>query len=157
MTWLTAMEYLCHKLPQICSTCKHFPVLSSFMTYHRVVTRLTRRMSLVEQKLLTLPEHLSSLPVFSEVCVTRSLVLYACFVDRCLFFCTFSFGHCVVSSSSIYGFWLPLWYLQTLLKTFCFNSNAYIQQSLHRYLINYNIPPMLSLCYQCLSCLSFLW
>ena len=29
-------------------------------------------------------------------------------------FCTFSFGHCVVCSS-IYGFWLPLWYLQTLL------------------------------------------
>ena len=26
-----------------------------------------------------------------------------------------SFGHCVVSPSSIYGFWLPLWYLQTLL------------------------------------------
>jgi hypothetical protein len=22
-----------------------------------------------------------------------------------------SFGHCVVCSSSIYGFWLPLWYL----------------------------------------------
>jgi hypothetical protein len=31
------MEYLCHKWPWICSTCrKHFPVLSSFMTYHRV-------------------------------------------------------------------------------------------------------------------------
>jgi hypothetical protein len=29
--------------------------------------------------------------------------------------CTFSFGHCVVCSSSIYRFWLPLWYLQTLL------------------------------------------
>ena len=30
------MEYRCHKWPQICSTCrKHFPVLSSFMTYHR--------------------------------------------------------------------------------------------------------------------------
>ena len=28
----------------------------------------------------------------------------------------FSFDHCVVCSSSIYGFWLPLWYLQTLLK-----------------------------------------
>jgi ABC-type bacteriocin/lantibiotic exporter with double-glycine peptidase domain len=25
--------------------------------------------------------------------------------------CTFSFGHCVVCSSSIYGFWLLLWYL----------------------------------------------
>ena len=49
--------------------------------------------------------------------VTRSLVVCVCFVDRCLSFCTFSFGHCVVCSSSIYGFWLPLWYLQTLLVT----------------------------------------
>ena len=46
---------------------------------------------------------------------TRSLVLCVCFVDRCLSFCVFSFGHCVVCSS-IYGFWLPLWYLQTLLS-----------------------------------------
>ena len=37
MTWLTAMEYLCHKWSRICSTCpKHFPVLSSFMTYYRI-------------------------------------------------------------------------------------------------------------------------
>jgi hypothetical protein len=27
---------------------------------------------------------------------------------------TFSFGHYVVCSSLIYGFWLPLWCLQTL-------------------------------------------
>jgi hypothetical protein len=79
------------------------------------VTRLTRRVPLMEQELLTLPEHRSSPPVFSGVLVTRSLVLCVCFVDRCLSFCTFSFGHCVVCSSSIYGFWLPLWYLQTLL------------------------------------------
>jgi hypothetical protein len=72
-------------------------------------------MSLVEQELLTLPEHLSSPPVFSGVRVTRSLVLYVCFVDRCLSFFPFSFGHCVFCSSSIYGFWLPIWYLQTLL------------------------------------------
>jgi len=39
---------------------------------------------------------------------TRSPILYLCFVDHCLSFCTFSFGHCVVCSSSIYGFWLPL-------------------------------------------------
>jgi hypothetical protein len=56
---------------------------------------------------------LSSPPVFSGVRVSRSLVLCVCFVDRCLSFCTFSFGHCVVCSS-LYGFWLPLWYLQTL-------------------------------------------
>jgi len=43
-------------------------------------------------------------PVFSGVRVTRSLVLCVCFVDRCLALCTFSFGHCVVCSSSIYGF-----------------------------------------------------
>ena len=30
---------------------------------------------------------------------------------------TFSLGHCVVCLSSIYGFWLPLWYHQTL--AFC--------------------------------------
>ena len=38
------------------------------------VTRLTRRVSLEEQELPTLTEHLSSLPVFSGVRVTRSLV-----------------------------------------------------------------------------------
>ena len=41
---------------------------------------------------------------FIGVGVTRSLVLYVYFVDRCLAFCTFSFGHDVVCSSSIYGF-----------------------------------------------------
>ena len=65
----------------------------------------------MEQELLTLPEHLSSSPVFSGVRVTRSLVLYVCFVDRCLSICTVSLGHCVVCSSSIYRFWLLLWYL----------------------------------------------
>ena len=110
MTWLTVMEYLCHKWPRICSTCrKHFPVLSSLVTYHWFVTRLTRRVPLVEQKLITLPEHLSSPPVFGRVRVTRSLVLCVCFVDRCLSFCTFSFGHSVVCSSSMYGFSIPLW------------------------------------------------
>jgi hypothetical protein len=58
----------------------------------------------VEQELLILPVHLSSPTVFSGVRVTQSLVLYVCFVGRCLSFCTFSFGHCVVCSSSIYGF-----------------------------------------------------
>ena len=61
--WLTVMECQCHKWPRIYSTCrKHFPVLSSFMTYHRA-TRLTRRVPLVEQELLTLLENLSSPPI----------------------------------------------------------------------------------------------
>ena len=72
------------------------------------VTRLLRRVPLVEQELPTLSEHLSSPPVFSGVRFTRSLVLYVCLVDRCLSFCAFSFGHCGVCSSSIYGLWLTL-------------------------------------------------
>ena len=82
----------------------------------------------VEEELLTLPQHLSPPPVFSGVRVTRSLVLCVCFVDRCLSFCTFSVGHCVVCSS-IYKFWLPLWYLQTLL-IFCTKDRTNWWQSL---------------------------
>ena len=55
-----------------------------------------------------LSKNLSSPPIFNGVRVTRSLVLCVCFLDRCLFFCPFSFGHFVVCSSSIYRFWLPL-------------------------------------------------
>jgi hypothetical protein len=94
--------------------------LVKFMRYlliTGIVTRITRRMPLVEQKLFRLPEHLRSPAVFSGVRVTLSLVLYVCFVDRCLSFCTFSFGHCVVCPSSIYRFWLPPF---SILKHFLF-------------------------------------
>ena len=46
-------------------------------------------------------------PVFSGVCVTLSLVLCVCFVDRCLSFCPFSFGQLSVlrrSTDSGYPF-----------------------------------------------------
>jgi hypothetical protein len=79
------------------------------------VTRLTRRVSLVEQELLTLPEHQNSPSVFSGVHVTRALDLYVCFVDRGFFCCTLSFDPCVFCSSSIYGFLLPLWYFKLFL------------------------------------------
>ena len=98
-------------VPLVVNTSRSFP-RSWLIT--GLVTKLTRRVSLVEQE-LTLPKHLSSPSVFIGIRVTRSLVLYVCFADRCLSLCTLSFGHCVVYSSSIYGFWLPLWYLQTLL------------------------------------------
>ena len=113
MIWLTVMEYLSHKWSRIYSTCKHFRSFPRSWLITGFVTKLKRRVLLVEHELLTLPEHLRSPPVFSGVRVTRSLALYVCFVDRCLSFCTFSFGHCVVCSSSIYRFWLPLWYLHT--------------------------------------------
>jgi hypothetical protein len=50
------------------------------------VTRLTRRVSLVEQELLTRPEHLSSTPVFSGVRVNRSLIfMYFLLIVVCSF------------------------------------------------------------------------
>jgi len=60
------------------------------------VTRVTQWVRLVEQELLTLPEHLSSPPVFSGVHVDGSFVLCVCFVDLHLPFCSFSFNHCIV-------------------------------------------------------------
>ena len=48
----------------------------------------------MEWELLTLPEHMNASRVFGGVRVVRSLVL--CVVDRCLSFCYFSFGHCIV-------------------------------------------------------------
>ena len=75
-------------VPLVVNTSRSFPhsrLLTGF------VTRITRQVPLVEQELLTLPEHLSSPPVFSGVRVTRYLVVYVYFVDRCLSFCTFFF------------------------------------------------------------------
>ena len=78
------------------------------------VTRVTRRVSHVEQELLTHPEHLSLLPVF--MLLDLNFCVYY-FSDRSLFFWPFSFGRCVVCPSSIYGFWLSIWYLQIRLRT----------------------------------------
>jgi hypothetical protein len=73
-------------VPLVVNTSRSFPH-SGFIT--GLLSRLTRRVSLVEQELLTLPEHLNSPTVFSEIHCIRSLVLCACFVDRCLSFCLF--------------------------------------------------------------------
>ena len=45
-----------------------------------------RRVPLVEQELLTLPENLRSPTVFGEIRDPRSLILCVCFVDSCFSF-----------------------------------------------------------------------
>ena len=105
LTWLTAMEYLCHKwyVPLLVNTSRSLPhswLITGF------VTRLTRRVPLVDQELLTLPEHLSSYSIFSFMCMfCRSLfvLLYCFFWPLCCLF--FDLGILITS----------LWYLQTLL------------------------------------------
>jgi len=51
---------------------------------------------------------------FSGVRVALSLVFCVMFCRS--LFVLFSCGHCIVCPSSIYGFWLPLWYLQNFLS-----------------------------------------
>ena len=126
-------------VPLIVNTSRSFPH-SWFIT--GFVTRLTRRVSLVEQELLTLPEHLSSPLVFSGLRVTQSLVLCVCFVDLFFPFVLFLLASVLsvllwhTDSNYPFGiFWpvcclsffdirilITLWYLQSLLIliiTFC--------------------------------------
>ena len=115
-------------------------------TLIRFVTRVTWRVSLLKQELPTLPEHMSSLPVFSGVRVTRSLVLCVCFVDHCLTCFFFSWPLCclffdlqilitpVVSSNSSprWEFWVhKISVTPTLLLMFLYqarkeNGNVYV-------------------------------
>jgi hypothetical protein len=92
----TVMEYLCHKWPRICSTCrKHFPVLSSFMTYPRDCNYINTTSATSGAGTANPSGAPEFTPVLSGVRVTRSLVL-----------CMFCRSFFVL---------LSLWYLQTLL------------------------------------------
>ena len=65
MTWLPVAEYLSHNdhgyVLFVVITFRSFPDSWIIIGF---VTRVTRRLPLVEQELLTLPEHMSSPPVF---------------------------------------------------------------------------------------------
>ena len=90
----------------------HYPLSKLHTVYNSCLVNYITNPNSNEYKLtaivLDIAGHILFKPsVFSGVRVTRSLVLCVCFVDRYLSFCTFSFGHCFVCSSPIYGFWLP--------------------------------------------------
>jgi hypothetical protein len=57
------------------------------MTYHHVCNKSTRRVPLVEQELLTLPEYICSSPVSCGLHIARSLVFYVTFWPLCCLFC----------------------------------------------------------------------
>ena len=96
--------FICINIPAAHAQSRPCP--SSFITCHRIWTRTTRQVPLVDQELLTLPEHLCSPPVFSRVRVSRSLVLGVCFIYHCLSFCTFSLAVCCL-------FFFDLWIMIT--------------------------------------------
>ena len=74
------------------------------------------RVTLLEQDSLTLPNHQSSLSLFSGVRVIRCLIYCVVFSRSLFVLCSFKYGHCVFGSSSIYG--LSIWYLQTFLTSY---------------------------------------
>jgi hypothetical protein len=70
MTWNSCVTNYHGYVPLVANISRSFPhsrLISGF------VTRLTQQVPLVEQELFTLPEHLSSPPVFSEVRVSYHL------------------------------------------------------------------------------------
>jgi hypothetical protein len=54
-------------------------------------------------------------PLFLVGFVLLDLQVFCVVFCRSMFsFCPFSFGNCIVWPTLIYGFWLPLWYPQTI-------------------------------------------
>ena len=95
-----------------------------------VRTRLTRQVSLVEQELLTLPEHLSSPPDFSTSFVLNScysMLSFICMFCRSLFvlLCFFSWSLRCQFFFDIRILITSLWYLQTLLRYLHFYYSWY--------------------------------
>ena len=91
--------------------------LSGHVLIHWFVTRVTRRVLLMDQEQLTLPEYRSSSSVFGGIHVAQYLVVYAVFCRPFfVLFVLFSFDHCIVCTSSIFRFRFHLWYHPTFLR-----------------------------------------
>jgi hypothetical protein len=113
------LEYMRYKWPRICCTCrKHFPVLSSFMTYHRVCNYINKTGATSGAGTAYpsgAPEFTTG---FSGVRATRSLDLCVCFVDRCLSF--------ILWPLSCLSFTLS-WFLITIMIRAAFTYTLFIQ------------------------------
>ena len=79
---------------------------------------VTRRVPLTELEKTACPTGVSEFTLScSGIAVFNHWYSVQCFVNPCLSFCLFYFGRCIVCPS-ICGFWLPVWYLQTVLVTY---------------------------------------
>jgi hypothetical protein len=108
--------HICVTMTTICPTYRmHFTVFYSFTTYYWVCNYISRTGATSGSGYTDPSVAPGFTPVFIWTPVTRPLALYIGFVDHFFSFCTFSFRHCDVCSL-IYGIWLHLWSLQTLLS-----------------------------------------
>jgi hypothetical protein len=83
---------------------------------------LARWVSLVKQELLSLPEHLSSIPVFSDVRVTRSFVFWIVFCRLLFVLLSFFFWPLCCLSFDLQILITP-WYLQNPYSKFLWPWN----------------------------------
>ena len=132
MNWLSVTNDHGY-VPPVEYTFRSFPqswIITGFVT--RVRTGATSG-----ARTATSQEHLNSFPIFSGARVTRILVL-------CVMLCRslFVLFLLTIVLSSIYGFWLPLWYLHTLLIDLA-NWRYDIKKHyiIHRFLANRNYIP----------------
>jgi hypothetical protein len=112
------MEYLCHLQTLPGSSLIHSLPPDMWLDWHDGCNEWSRN---------RLPFRITCLhPRF--YCGSRNSIFIWCvyFVDVCLSFCTFSFSHCFVCSSSIYEWCLPRWYLPTLLTNYQCSEFQYI-------------------------------
>jgi hypothetical protein len=66
---------------------------------------------------------------------------------------SFIFCHCIVCRSSIYSFWLPLWYLQASLCPFALLLSLYCLSFFYlRLLITFLVPSSFSLSFCLIFC-----
>ena len=87
--WASSFEFEAHRyVPLVLNTFRSFP--HSWLIA-RFVTRVTWQVPLVEQELLTLAEHLSSPPVFSEISC-YSIFSFMCMFCRSLFVLLYFFS-----------------------------------------------------------------
>jgi hypothetical protein len=94
------------------SVCRnHNPVLSSLMTHYWISNNSTTTVPLVEQELYNVLVHVISSVFLVGFVFLNLLFSVYCHVNHCLSFCPCYFGHWNFCAS-VYGFWLPLWYLQ---------------------------------------------
>jgi hypothetical protein len=80
---------------------------STYLEFHYRKTKVLLQDYYIFKNKSLNPEHLSTSPVNYEVRVGQYLVV-------CVLVCPVTLDHCIVCSSSIYGFWLSHWYLQPL-------------------------------------------
>jgi hypothetical protein len=87
--------------------------INSISMCDKYLTRVTRRVPLLEKDLLILLVQMCSSPILSCFRTAESLVCMQFYnVRRPIFvFFPFSFGHFIVFPSVYYSSWLPLWYL----------------------------------------------